>query len=90
VGNRTECALLMMVRGWGRDYKEMRDLHHSKIVEIYNFSSERKMASVLVQHASGRLRLYNKGAAEMVLSRCVALVDHTGAAVPLSEVGAQD
>jgi magnesium-transporting ATPase (P-type) len=58
--------------------------------EIYNFSSERKMASVLVQHASGRLRLYNKGAAEMVLSRCVALVDHTGAAVPLSEVGAQD
>ena len=28
VGNRTECALLMMLRNWGRDYRELRDVNH--------------------------------------------------------------
>lgn len=32
VGNRTECALLVMGRNWGQDYKALRDLHHDKIV----------------------------------------------------------
>lgn len=35
VGNRTECALLMMARSWGQDYRELRELHHSKIVGGY-------------------------------------------------------
>lgn len=53
---------------------------------MYGFSSERKMASVLVRR-NDVLRLYNKGAAEMVLSRCTAMVDATGQAVPMTEVG---
>ena len=53
--------------------------------EVYGFSSERKMASVLVKRR-GVLRLYNKGAAEMVLTRCVAMHDATGASVPMTEV----
>jgi Ca2+-transporting ATPase len=32
VGNRTECALLMMLHGWGQDYKELRNLHHEATV----------------------------------------------------------
>lgn len=32
VGNRTECALLMMVRAWGLSYSELRELNHTKIV----------------------------------------------------------
>jgi Ca2+-transporting ATPase len=44
------------------------------------------MASVLVQHPSGKLRLYNKGAAEMVLTRCTAMLDASGASVPMTEV----
>ena len=35
------------------------------MAEVYGFSSERKMASVLVRRGDA-LRLYNKGAAEMV------------------------
>ena len=57
--------------------------------EVYGFSSERKMASVLVKRP-GALRLYNKGAAEMVLTRCVAMVDANGGYVPMTEVGGQD
>lgn len=59
VGNRTECALLVMARKWGQDYKALRDLHSDKVEEVYGFSSERKMASVLVRTAAG-YRLYNK------------------------------
>lgn len=32
VGNRTECALLVMTRNWDQDYKALRDLHHEATV----------------------------------------------------------
>lgn len=59
VGNRTECALLVMLKNWGEDYKLVRELNHDKIIEIFGFSSERKMASVLVRKSTG-YRLYSK------------------------------
>ena len=59
VGNRTECALLMMLREWGASYKELRDQNHSSTERIYGFTSERKMASILIRSPT-HLRLYNK------------------------------
>ena len=59
MGNRTECALLMLLRGWGLRYEAVRNEHKAHIFQVYNFSSERKMASVLLRHGDG-LRLYNK------------------------------
>jgi hypothetical protein len=32
VGNRTECALLVMVRNWGQDYRQLRDINHENTV----------------------------------------------------------
>jgi hypothetical protein len=32
VGNRTECALLVMARGWGKDYRQIRDMSHEQTV----------------------------------------------------------
>ncbi|CAK0781476.1 hypothetical protein CVIRNUC_005383 [Coccomyxa viridis] len=84
MGNRTECALLMLLRGWGLRYEAVRTEHKAHIFQVYNFSSERKMASVLLRHGDG-LRLYNKGAAEIVLRRCVSVMDDAGSAVPLSD-----
>lgn len=60
MGNRTECALLLMLRDWGEDYKQLRAAHQEQVVEVYGFSSERKMASVLIRQEGGGLRLYNK------------------------------
>ena len=60
VGNRTECALLLMLRRWGHDYKQLRAQHEASVEEVYGFSSERKMASVLTRQENGGLRLYNK------------------------------
>ena len=31
VGNRTECALLVMLQKWGEDYRAIRDLNHDKV-----------------------------------------------------------
>jgi magnesium-transporting ATPase (P-type) len=59
VGNRTECALLMLLRSWGLSYEALRNEHKASLFKVYNFSSERKMASVILRTASG-LRLYNK------------------------------
>jgi len=49
VGNRTECALLMLARKWGVDYKQVRDEGEPQVQEVYGFTSARKMASVLVR-----------------------------------------
>lgn len=59
VGNRTECALLMLLRDWGVMYKSIRDIHHNDTARLYGFTSERKMASILVRMQSG-YRLFNK------------------------------
>lgn len=58
-GNRTECALLMLLRGWGIKYDAIRAEHKHDMFQVYNFSSERKMASVILRTPTG-LRLFNK------------------------------
>ncbi|PNH10333.1 Calcium-transporting ATPase PAT1 [Tetrabaena socialis] len=79
VGNRTECALLLMMdRDLGGSYKQYREQYEKNMAKRYGFSSTKKMASILMRE-SGKLRLYNKGAAEWVLKRCTQC--HTEAGV---------
>jgi Ca2+-transporting ATPase len=86
VGNRTECALLLMVRSWGEKYREIRDLEHTNTLQVYGFTSERKMASVLVKSQDGNtFRLYNKGAADWILNRSIAFIDSQGNRVPMDD-----
>ncbi len=60
VGNRTECALLILLRGWGKDYALMREEYQNRILKLWGFSSAKKMASVLIEASTGIPRLYNK------------------------------
>lgn len=53
VGNRTECSLLMMLRGWAVEYSALRESHEPLIIKLYAFSSERKMSSVLLREGGG-------------------------------------
>lgn len=59
VGNRTECALLVLLKSWGVHFKKIRDAFANQIVHVYGFSSERKMASLLLRINTG-YRLYTK------------------------------
>ncbi|KAG2490086.1 hypothetical protein HYH03_011392 [Edaphochlamys debaryana] len=84
VGNRTECALLLfMDRELGSSYDAYRHQHEKNMVKLYGFSSAKKMASVLMR-LPDTLRLYNKGAAEWVLKRCVKCHTQNGI-VPMTE-----
>lgn len=60
VGNRTECALLILLRGWGKDYALMREEYKNRILKLWGFSSAKKMASVLIEASTGVPKLYNK------------------------------
>lgn len=84
VGNRTECALLMMIRSWGIRYTDVRDEHHDNVVQVFGFTSDRKMASILLKTKSG-YRLYNKGAADWVLKKCGSYYDESGVLVPMDQ-----
>lgn len=59
VGNRTECALLVMLRGWGLDYKAIRDENAGAVQKVWDFDSAKKMASVMIKTPDG-FRLFNK------------------------------
>ncbi|KAL6750480.1 plasma membrane calcium-transporting ATPase [Haematococcus lacustris] len=83
VGNRTECALLVMLKKLGIDYTAVREQMQSSQVKLFGFSSARKMASVLLRTTSGGYRLYNKGAAEWVLRRCSQLLGPDGSCQPM-------
>ena len=69
MGNKTECALLDLVRKWGGSYDQIRqDIPEAKLVKVFTFNSARKMMSTIIQRDDG-FRVYTKGASEMVLSK---------------------
>lgn len=62
VGNRTECALLMLLRAWDADYTVIREKYAPMVEKLWDFDSAKKMASVLIRTSDG-YRLYNKASA---------------------------
>lgn len=94
-GNRTECALLLLLRQWGCSYAAVRESH--TVVKVFGFSSERKMASVVIL-LDGKHLLYCKarcavvvsrstilktqGASEVVIGRCTTVLDASGTPQP--------
>jgi len=80
VGNKTECALLSFVPELGHDYREIRQsTPESTFHKLYSFNSQRKwMATVAplevdtgAEEHLKTLRLYAKGASEIILDRSV-------------------
>lgn len=99
-GNRTEVALLKMMSKIGCDENcslEMKncqsELHTSNIVGQKPFTSDRKrMSSIILMKPKDSndeyvLRLYVKGAAEVVLSMCATSLQGDGSVAQLTESG---
>ena len=73
LGNKTECGLLGFVEHLGGSYSSIREQHPTKdYVHVYTFNSGRKSMSTCVNHPTipGGVRLFSKGASEMVLIKC--------------------
>ncbi|KAA6423560.1 MAG: P-type ATPase [Trebouxia sp. A1-2] len=52
VGNRTECALLMLLRAWGSDYKTIRDSYSPMVEKVWDFDSAKKMAEMVLRRCT--------------------------------------
>lgn len=83
-GNRTECALLDFMTRLGGSLPMVESLRSTyPVLQSFPFTSVRKRSSVLVAGPKGEdgapvLMLFTKGAAEMVVERCVAELTPTG------------
>ncbi|CAK5269233.1 unnamed protein product [Mycena citricolor] len=73
VGSKTETALLQFAQelGW-TDFKTTRN--SATVLQMIPFSSERKAMGVVVKTRSGRIRVFFKGASEILSKRCVSHV----------------
>ena len=67
IGSKTEIALLQMTQPYSN---YVLDRKHSQIIKMIPFASDRKRMSIIVKLPNESLRLYCKGASEMVLSLC--------------------
>lgn len=65
VGNPTEGALLLWIRGQGKDYRSIRGC--ARVVAELPFTTERKYMATVVDCSDGIRRMYIKGAPEIVL-----------------------
>ncbi|KAL9972964.1 hypothetical protein ACROYT_G019365 [Oculina patagonica] len=78
IGDRTECALLQFVLDLGEYYPFTRKEHPEEtFVKVFGFSPERKSMTTVIPDG-GYFKIYSKGAPEVILERCTAIVRHDG------------
>eukprot|EP01132_Coremiostelium_polycephalum_P001126 gene1126-1431_t len=82
IGSKTECAMLNFSKVLGSDYHEVRK--RLQVHQLYPFSSARKRMSVLVVQSESSLRLFSKGASEIILGMCDTYIDNAGYTQPLT------
>ncbi|XP_036609320.1 plasma membrane calcium-transporting ATPase 4 isoform X1 [Trichosurus vulpecula] len=79
VGNKTECGLLGFVKDLKHDYQAIRnEVPEEKFYKVYTFNSSRKSMSTVIQNPDGTFRMYSKGASEMLLKKCLWILDRNG------------
>ncbi|KAI1078885.1 calcium-translocating P-type ATPase [Whalleya microplaca] len=74
IGSKTETALLI----YARDHLSMgpvsEERSNAKIIQLIPFDSGRKCMGVVVQLDNGMTRMYVKGASEILLAKCTAIL----------------
>jgi len=86
VGNKTEGALLMMVKKWGKDIDVVKaEIFNETTDHVFSFNSEKKRSTAVVHLADSTVRLFCKGASEWVLRDCTTFLDTDGLRKPLTQ-----
>ncbi|ELP83478.1 plasma membrane calcium-transporting atpase, putative, partial [Entamoeba invadens IP1] len=86
IGNKTEGALLLFSRDRGTDYLEMRKQHGDDIYQMFAFSSAKKRMNTLMwMKRPDSLRMFTKGAPEMILDTCTRYMDASGIMKDMTE-----
>lgn len=89
LGNKTECALLQLVESWGKSYSQLR--RDVPTERVYLFDSNKKRMSSTISLPSGVIRLFTKGAPEIVVKLCDKTLARDGTTVTsLDEYGREE
>eukprot|EP01126_Amoeba_proteus_P065231 TRINITY_DN923_c0_g2_i1.p1 TRINITY_DN923_c0_g2~~TRINITY_DN923_c0_g2_i1.p1 ORF type:complete len:968 (+),score=225.49 TRINITY_DN923_c0_g2_i1:94-2997(+) len=84
IGSSTECAFLVLAESLGAKPELLQK--RNKAVKFYQFNSDRKrMSRAFPLGDSGKIRLYVKGAAELIISLCTRGLNSEGSISHLSE-----
>lgn len=79
VGNKTEGALMNLIRMWGYNCETVKqEIYNEKTDKIFPFDSLKKRATAVVFYEDGCVRLYCKGATEILLENCTKYTDEKG------------
>ena len=79
--------MLGFVRGLEGDYDKIRTFYpEEKFIHVYTFNSVRKNMSTVIQRPDSIIRMYTKGASEIVLKKCKTILNRNGEIVPFSNV----
>ena len=76
----TDCALLSFADSWGFDYSSYRPSKNILRVIPFN-SSRKKMITAVYNEETNGLRIFVKGASELVLSDCQYFIDQEGSTI---------
>jgi Ca2+ transporting ATPase len=71
IGNKTEGALINMIRAWGLDYEQVKkDIFDEMKDQVFSFSSDKKRSTAVLHRADGTVTVFCKGASEWLLKDC--------------------
>ena len=85
IGNKTEGALLLMARSWGFDYVEvMKRVFDDDTDKVFAFNSSKKRSTAVIHRPDGSVRLFCKGASELLLKDCTMYLGKDGKVYPMS------
>ncbi len=85
VGNKTEGALMEMVTNWGFDVDELkRTIFNDEVDKLFPFNSTSKISAAVVSRSDRSVRIFCKGASEVVLQLCNMYMDKDGKVHPMT------
>lgn len=74
IGSKTETALLLFAKEFLGMESVDQERSNANIVQLIPFDSSRKCMGVVIQLDKGQYRLYVKGASEILLDKCTAII----------------
>ena len=84
VGNKTEGALLNLIKKWANFEEIKNTIFDANSDKIFAFDSDKKRSTAIIHKKDGSVRLYCKGAAEILLAGCTGYTDGNGITRPLT------
>lgn len=82
----TDCAVLQFVVDVGETYQHWRDEHpEESFKKLFEFTPTRKSMTTVTKPENGVYKVYSKGAAEVLLPKCVSTYSTDGQLKPFEK-----